>query len=160
MDIAQDRPETIAEPTPKPPRSGAKRPKATPARAARETVDLRTEPSLPSPAPATTPPPVSAVRPTPSPIVLPPAPIPGPTPLAVLPDTAKAAAPTKSADQEVREFIRLTGVVWDPKTPMAIINDEIVGVGDVVEGVKILAIDSPSSVRVEYRGKQYKLELQ
>jgi hypothetical protein len=40
-----------------------------------------------------------------------------------------------------------------------LINDEIVRVGDVIEGVKVLAIDNGSSVRVEYKGKQYDLEL-
>lgn len=32
---------------------------------------------------------------------------------------------------------RLLGILWDIKTPQAIINDTIVGVGDIIEGYRV-----------------------
>ncbi len=36
----------------------------------------------------------------------------------------------------------LTGILWDPKTPQAIINDTVVGVGDRISGQTVIAIES------------------
>jgi hypothetical protein len=71
-----------------------------------------------------------------------------------------AKSPYKDpVERDLNESLHLTGIVLDPKNPTALVNDSIVRVGDVVGGAKVLAIDNPSYVRVEYRGKQYRLEL-
>jgi hypothetical protein len=54
-----------------------------------------------------------------------------------------------------REFLSLTGIVRDPKRPQALINDQIVEIGDSVGGCRVLAIVGSSHVTVEYRGKKY-----
>jgi len=122
----------------------------------RESVRLRTEPLL-------RPTPPAAATPTPSPV-----PAPAPNMVFVLPATLQTTSggtslefqPSKPpAARNVQELLRLTGIILDPKTPTALINDEIVHVGDRVEGAKVLAIDSPNYVRVEYEGKPYSLEL-
>jgi hypothetical protein len=134
----------------------------------RETVRLRTRPLLRS-APAGEASDVYAAGPQPASPAAAPPPVQVPQPIFILsPEmlravggasdktTATAAAQTA---QDPNAFLRLTGILLDPKKPSALINDEIVRVGDVIQGVKVLAIDKPSSIRVEYRGKQYDLEL-
>ena len=92
---------------------------------------------------------------------------PGPAPTTPAGDHPGQTAPANKArptsrdpvENDLNESLHLTGILLDPKTPTALINDDIVRVGGVIEGAKILAIDNPSYVRVEYRGKQYRLEL-
>ena len=40
--------------------------------------------------------------------------------------------------------LKLEGIMWDPRDPYVIINDEILRVGDELEGVTILKIDKES----------------
>jgi len=47
----------------------------------------------------------------------------------------------------------LTGIVWDKYYPLAIINDQVVRKGDVVDGVKIVGI-KPDRVVVFHKSKQ------
>lgn len=42
--------------------------------------------------------------------------------------------------------LSLTGILWDPKTPQAIINDTVVGVGDRISDQTVTEIDSDKVV--------------
>ena len=47
----------------------------------------------------------------------------------------------------------------DPKRPEVLINDKIVGIGDTIEEVKVLAIDTPDYIEVDSRGQRHQLIL-
>jgi len=117
-----------------------------------------------------------AAGPQPSPQATGPPPVATPQPSVVFPvppeakpttDSARSATRTteaeasaeKEPDRHPTSSLKLTGILLDPKNPSALINGRIVRVGDVVNGAKVLAIDSSSHVRVEYKAKEYKLEL-
>ena len=38
-------------------------------------------------------------------------------------------------------WLSLEGILWDPKFPMAIINDKIIGKGDKIEGAEVIEIE-------------------
>jgi len=61
----------------------------------------------------------------------------------------------------IEEKLKLTfgGVIWSGTTPSAIINDEIVNVGDFIEGAKVINI-SEKSVLLIKDDTEYKLELE
>lgn len=42
--------------------------------------------------------------------------------------------------EEVLKGVKLEGIIWDEKKPMAIINNKVVGVGDDISGAKIIEI--------------------
>jgi hypothetical protein len=133
--------------------------------AIRETVRLRTRPLLRSAPPADVSDVYAAGSHPPPPTTTPPSVSP-PQPILIFPGPSGAwqtsgslPIATSQTARRPGDFLRLTGIILDPKKPTALINDEIVRVGDVIEGVKVLAIDNASSVRVEYQGKQYDLEL-
>ena len=153
-------PSEEASPTPTPTIQSAQPERPAPTSTLRETVRLRTRPLLRS-APAGEPSEVYAAGPQASAPMAAPPPVATPQAALVFPPPPDRAATTTAAAtaQDPNVFLRLTGILRDPKRPAALINDEIVRVGDVVEGVKVLAIDNSSSVRVEYKGKQYDLEL-
>ena len=152
---------------------GALAPAATPGtlapqtaqRAMQEKATLRTRPMIRPPAAVPEDAPLYSPGPQGPPPTGTPAPVVMPQPIYIVTGgqtggrekTSAAAPPAVSEDP--REFLRLTGVILDPKRPTALINDRIVQIGDVVEGAKVLAIDNSSSVRVEYHRKQYSLEL-
>lgn len=52
----------------------------------------------------------------------------------------------------------LNGIVWDKENPYAIINDDVVKVGDTIGDIGIVEINE-KSVTVEQDGKKYTLEL-
>jgi len=52
----------------------------------------------------------------------------------------------------------LSGIVYSPKESYCIINNEIVKVGDRIQGAKLLSV-SQNSVRLDYRGKETALTL-
>lgn len=54
--------------------------------------------------------------------------------------------------------LSLAGILWDETRPLAIINDVVVGVGDVIEGYFILNI-SPDTILLEKDGKEYTLRV-
>ncbi|MCX8035540.1 MAG: hypothetical protein N3D11_00520 [Candidatus Sumerlaeia bacterium] len=127
-------------------------PSATPLAPIRESVRLRTQPLLRTPAPielpATTLPAVSAATPKATKKKIPPA-------SAKKTAAPKTAAVSETPDRDIREILTLYGVMLTPPPATALINDEMVRVGDVIEGAKVLAIDSADSVRVEYKGRVY-----
>jgi hypothetical protein len=55
-------------------------------------------------------------------------------------------------------FLEVSGILHDAEAPKAIINGRIVGVGEVVDGAKVLAIDRLAGVTVEYKGRQVVLQ--
>lgn len=54
--------------------------------------------------------------------------------------------------------LKVSGIVWDEKRPQAVISNRIVGVGDVIEGKKVVAI-KPSSVVVKDEVYYFELKL-
>ena len=56
------------------------------------------------------------------------------------------------------EGLVLNGIMWDSKNPLAIINSEVVKVGDELHGMKVAEI-TEKSVVLEYEGKEYTLDL-
>jgi hypothetical protein len=68
----------------------------------------------------------------------------------------KAAAAKKANPVE---SLALTGIIMDGPNSTALINDQILKPGETVQGVRIVAIDNSSTVRVEFDGKQYTLQL-
>lgn len=48
----------------------------------------------------------------------------------------------------------VTGIVWGTDKPKAIINDEVLGIGDAVEGAEILNI-SKEGILLKYKDKEY-----
>lgn len=46
----------------------------------------------------------------------------------------------EKAGTEVLTGVRLEGIIWDEKNPIAIINDKVVRIGDEVSGAKITEI--------------------
>jgi len=173
--VAQAAPKA-ARPTPTatPPAAAVRpvEPTATPS--LHESVRLRTQPLLRS-APILESPGVYTVGPSQrTPVAL--QPVATPQPALVFPSPAApgqssgsltsasgaekgSVPPPGQRSQDPNDFLRLTGIILDPKKPIALINDQIVNVGDVVEGVKVLAINNPSYVQVEYQNKQFKLEM-
>ncbi len=54
--------------------------------------------------------------------------------------------------------IGLSGVIYDPVHPMAIINGSLVGVGDSVSGARILRIER-DRVRIGFKGKEQTIRI-
>lgn len=52
----------------------------------------------------------------------------------------------------------LTGIIWDAKKPLAIINNMIVGEGEIIGNKKIIKIEK-ESVLISENGKEYILRL-
>lgn len=46
----------------------------------------------------------------------------------------------EKAGTEVLAGVRLEGIIWDEKKPIAVINDKVVGIGDEISGAKIIDI--------------------
>ena len=51
------------------------------------------------------------------------------------------------------ERLVLKGILWDRENPLALINEEVVGQGETIEGVRIKKIQ-PTSVIVEAEGEK------
>lgn len=56
------------------------------------------------------------------------------------------------------EGLILNGIMWDAEAPYAIVNSDVVKVGDKLRGMKVTAI-TENSVVLEYEGKKYTLNL-
>lgn len=46
----------------------------------------------------------------------------------------------EKAGTEVLAGVRIEGIIWDEKKPIAVINDKVVGIGDEISGAKIIDI--------------------
>lgn len=62
-------------------------------------------------------------------------------------------------DMELLSGIRLEGIVWDSKNPMAMVNDSIVAIGDEIAGAKVVDI-TKNEVIIEIDGQRVSLKLQ
>lgn len=90
------------------------------------------------------------------PAVLPPLPAPP-----VRQDRELRAVKSDTASGEVKASLpelKLSGVVYDPANPMAIINGRFVGVGDSISGAKILRIER-NCVAISFEGSERTINL-
>jgi hypothetical protein len=53
----------------------------------------------------------------------------------------------------------LTGIIWDQKKPLAVINGKMLGVGDIINGAKVRKIHKESVLLQKY-GTNYTLEFE
>ncbi len=69
-----------------------------------------------------------------------------------------ALTPKKQVEEEntdnilAKKHLKLEGILWDPQEPYVIINDNIMRVGDEIEGITILKIEK-ESVTFGYKDK-------
>lgn len=67
----------------------------------------------------------------------------------------------KSFDRKSRTELfaglSLTGIIWDKKKPIAVINGKMLGVGDIIKGAKVKKIQK-ESVMLRKHGTNYTLE--
>ncbi|PIQ86785.1 MAG: hypothetical protein COV73_04175 [Candidatus Omnitrophica bacterium CG11_big_fil_rev_8_21_14_0_20_43_6] len=72
----------------------------------------------------------------------------------------KPAAQETAVEIETPQFdfnkVKVQGIIWGVSIPQAIINDQVVTVGDLVEGAKILAIDK-KGITLSYYGQTFDL---
>ena len=57
---------------------------------------------------------------------------------------------------EIKSNLKIKGIVWGGDRPQAIINDQIVNIGDKIQDTKVVAI-TEDGVDVEYKGKKISL---
>lgn len=89
------------------------------------------------------------------PEVPPPAPKPQPLAQPVVPQPPPVAQPVYQPPpppRPVMPSLKVTGLVWNTDQPRAIINGQIVGIGDTVQDVKILNI-SKDSIEILFDGE-------
>lgn len=60
--------------------------------------------------------------------------------------------------EQRRKGLVLTGIIWTEKTPVAIINDQFVGVGDAIGETKVVDIRN-DVVILESEGKRFELKI-
>lgn len=69
-------------------------------------------------------------------------------------------APVKSGEELEAEAklpdLTIQGVIWGSRSPQAIINNQIVKIGDKIEGVSIVDI-AKEGLTVSFQGKEFKL---
>lgn len=72
--------------------------------------------------------------------------------------TKKGLKPVTAEEEKPKPLPTFTiqGIIWEGIIPMAIINDNVVKVGDVLEGARIIGIDK-EGVNFLYYGREYKL---
>ena len=73
-------------------------------------------------------------------------------------EIVKERYPFSPSQQKSDISIKLTGIVWDEKSPAAIINGVLVRKGDMIDGKEVKDI-TRNSVTVKEGDKEYKLEL-
>lgn len=64
----------------------------------------------------------------------------------------------QKADIELLTGVELEGIIWDELSPIAIVNDKVVNIGDEVAGAKIVEI-TENEVVFEVNGQKVKLRL-
>lgn len=55
------------------------------------------------------------------------------------------------------EAVTLQGIVWNEKTPLAIINGEVIGAGESVAGFLVKTIEE-NAVHLEFEGRTFSLQ--
>lgn len=78
----------------------------------------------------------------------------------VIEEEKKAVKPVKrypGSGPEVKlPPLKISGVIWGTKIPQAIINNKVVKIGDMIDGVKIINI-SREEITVSYQSREFKL---
>lgn len=69
----------------------------------------------------------------------------------------------KSFDKKNRALLftdlSLTGIIWDKRKPLAVINGKMLGIGDTIKGAKVKKINK-ESVLLRKHGTNYTLEFE
>ena len=66
--------------------------------------------------------------------------------------------PIQKAEEVINPpMLNITGLVWGASRPQAIINDQVVDIGNVIEDATIININK-SGVDISYRGKRFTLD--
>ncbi len=74
--------------------------------------------------------------------------------------TARSESPAPQAPAPIAlPFMTLYGVIWDPETPIAMIDGLDLRVGDKIKGALIVGIDF-DSVSLTYRSKSFELTVE
>ena len=73
--------------------------------------------------------------------------------------TSQGQQPTAAATHPKPLTLLLRGIIWGGPEPQAIVNDEVYGVGDVVEGAAITAIRQ-EGITVEIEGQARQVAIQ
>jgi hypothetical protein len=68
------------------------------------------------------------------------------------PERIKVVGEKKIASDSLKE-LTLKGILWDSQKPLAIINDEVVGTGSFVKGIKVKRIE-PDHIVLEVGGEE------
>lgn len=74
------------------------------------------------------------------------------------PFTAPVVGGAEKTSADILAGVRLEGIIWDPETPIAIINDKVMGIGDEVAGAKIVEIKQ-NEVIFDLDGKKVNVKL-
>lgn len=77
------------------------------------------------------------------------------------PNIAEGKKPTEESEvSETKEItppsLTVQGLIWGGNFPQAIINNKVVKVGDIIEGVRIISIDK-EGITVFFKEREYKL---
>lgn len=92
-------------------------------------------------------------------------------PVAIVPSSPPSLASSGNSDKDTPKKVRkitmkkapvliLNGTLISEDKNLAIINDQIVEVGEEIDGVKILNILSPGQVLVEFEGQEFTIKAQ
>ena len=88
-----------------------------------------------------------------------PTPTPTPSPTATPKSSGGASQQVKVQPTPVSlPDLRLDGVFWSPKKPLAIVNHQLLSAGEWIAGARIVQIDR-DTVHLNYQGYSLKLEL-
>ena len=73
-------------------------------------------------------------------------------------DPFKAGNRKKAKNKTIQKVWKLSGIVFNDTNPLAIINGKSIGVGDIIEGAKVLKIERKRVV-IEYSGNSISLRV-
>ncbi len=75
--------------------------------------------------------------------------------------TRETATPQGAVPQEkpavVAPEMEITGLVWNSERPQAIVNGEVVSIGDIVEGSEIIDINK-TQIKVLHQGQEFTIQ--
>lgn len=83
-------------------------------------------------------------------------PIPVPVQPVIEPPRIEQKFPPSPVPEILLPTLNITGLIWDTNRPQAIVNDEIVDVGDTILGVRIIAIKK-TGIDVLFYGKNFSI---
>ncbi len=71
-------------------------------------------------------------------------------------ETEKTAKANLKSSEPVLPALKVQGIIWGGNFPQAIINNNVLKIGDTIEGAKIIKIDK-AGIMVSYGGREYEL---